>query len=174
MRLLSHAAGPLSRGGCAPLWGTRRIGPDLSREFNLHPRDWQLTHLYNPRLVVRDSVMPPYRWLFNGSANQPTQEGLDVLAYLQSLGRARQLSGFERQPLASSVQPAMPDMAMPSEPAARATPPTVPIAMTGGYSPSTPVLHPASNPGDLQEEISRGGTLFAANCASCHGAAGRG
>src|SRR5258708_33105560 len=46
--------------------------------------------------------------------------------------------------------------------------------MTGGYSPSAPVLHPASNPGDLQEEISRGGTLFAANCASCHGAAGRG
>src|SRR5260370_19046129 len=68
----------------------------------------------------------------------------------------------------------MPDMAMPSEPAARATPPPVPIAMTGGYSPSAPVLHPASNPGDLQEEISRGGTLFAANCASCHGAAGRG
>ena len=34
-------------------------GPDLSREFNLHPRDWQLTHLYNPRLVVQDSVMPP-------------------------------------------------------------------------------------------------------------------
>src|SRR5258708_11870390 len=112
------------------LWGTRRIGPDLSREFNLHPRDWQLTHLYNPRLVARDSVMPPYPWLFNGSANQPTQEGLDVVAYLQSLGRARQLSGFERQSLASSVQPAMPDIAMPSEPAARATPPPAPIAMT--------------------------------------------
>jgi len=79
------------------LWGTRRIGPDLSREFNLHSQDWQLTHLFDPRLVVRDSVMPPYRWLFEGSANQPTQEGLDVLAYLQSLGRARELSGFDRQ-----------------------------------------------------------------------------
>ncbi len=156
------------------LWGTRRIGPDLSREFNLHPRDWQLTHLYNPRLVVRDSVMPPYPWLFSGSANQPTQEGLDLLAYLQSLGRARQLSGFERQPLLSSVQPATPDMAMPSEPSARATPPSVPIAMTGGYSDSAPVLHPASNPADLQEEVSRGGTVFAANCASCHGSAGKG
>src|SRR6202048_4671066 len=107
------------------LWGTRRIGPDLSREFNLHPRDWQLTHLYNPRLVVRDSVMPPYPWLFRGSANQPTQEGLDLLAYLQSLGRARQLSGFERQPLASSVHAATADMAMPNEASARATPPSV-------------------------------------------------
>jgi cytochrome c oxidase cbb3-type subunit I/II len=156
------------------LWGTRRIGPDLSREFNIRPRDWQLTHLYNPRLVVRDSVMPPYPWLFKGNANQPTQEGLDLLAYLESLGRARQLSGFDQQALTVSVHAAVPDMAMASEPSARATPPTVPIAMTGGYSDSAPVLHPASNPDDLQEEVSRGGSLFAANCASCHGAAGRG
>ena len=156
------------------LWGTRRIGPDLSREFNLHPRDWQLTHLYDPRLVVRDSVMPQYPWLFKGNANQPTQEGLDVLAYLESLGRARQLSGFDQQTLTSSVHAATPDMAMASEPSARATPPTVPIAMTGGYSDSAPVLHPTSNPDDLQEEVSRGGSLFAANCASCHGPAGKG
>src|SRR5207253_5559299 len=67
------------------LWGTRRIGPDLSREFNVRPRDWQLTHLYNPRLVVQDSVMPPYSWLFNGSPDRPTQEALDVVAYLETL-----------------------------------------------------------------------------------------
>jgi len=156
------------------LWGTRRIGPDLSREFNVHPRDWQLTHLYNPRLVVRDSVMPPYPWLFKGSANQPTEEALDLAAYLESLGRARQLSGFGQQAVASRIQSATPDMAMASHASARATPPTVPIAMTGGYSDSAPVLHPASEPNDLQEEGSRGAALFAANCASCHGAAGRG
>src|SRR6266853_5006555 len=113
------------------LWGTRRIGPDLSREFNLHSRDWQLTHLYNPRLVVPDSVMPPYPWLFDGSPNQPTEEGLDVLAYLQSLGRARELSGFDRQAVTSSVLPGTSDMAMAGEPSARATPPNVPIAMIG-------------------------------------------
>jgi cytochrome c oxidase cbb3-type subunit I/II len=156
------------------LWGTRRIGPDLSREFNVRSRDWQLTHLYNPRLVVRDSVMPPYSWLFNGSPDRPTEEGLDVLAYLESLGRARQLSGFERQALGSSVQTGTSDMAMASEPSARATPPTVPIAMTGGYSVSAPILHPASDPDDLRDEVSRGGALFAANCASCHGPAGLG
>jgi cytochrome c oxidase cbb3-type subunit 2/cytochrome c oxidase cbb3-type subunit I/II len=156
------------------LWGTRRIGPDLSREFNLHSPDWQLTHLFNPRLVVRDSVMPPYPWLFNGNPNQPTQEGLDVLAYLQSLGRARQLSGFDQQTLAAGVQIEIADMAMASEPSARATPPSVPTAMVGGYSLSAPVLHPAFDPNDLQEEVARGGALFAANCASCHGSAGRG
>jgi cytochrome c oxidase cbb3-type subunit I/II len=156
------------------LWGTRRIGPDLSREFSLHPSDWQLTHLYNPRLVVRDSVMPPYPWLFKGSANQPTQEALDLLAYLQSLGRARELSGFDRQPMALGANSGGSDMAMASEPSARATPPTVPIAMTGGYSDSAPVMHPASHPDDLQEEVSRGANLFARNCASCHGAAAKG
>src|SRR5437870_2823673 len=156
------------------LWGTRRIGPDLSREFNLHPRDWQLTHLYNARLIVRDSVMPPYPWLFDGSPSQPTQEGLDVLAYIKSLGRARELSGFDRQAMASSAKSTGSDMAMASEPSARATPPAVPIAMMGGYSLSAPILHAASDPADLQEEVSRGGTLFAANCASCHGSAGKG
>jgi cytochrome c oxidase cbb3-type subunit 2/cytochrome c oxidase cbb3-type subunit I/II len=156
------------------LWGTRRIGPDLSREFNLRTGDWQLTHLYNPRLVVRDSVMPPYPWLFDGSPDQPTREGLDVLAYLQSLGRARQLSGFDRQMQPSGVRPATMDMASASTASARGTPPAVPMAMVGGYSHGTPVLHPAADQGDLQEEVSRGGALFAANCASCHGSAGRG
>jgi cytochrome c oxidase cbb3-type subunit I/II len=156
------------------LWGTRRIGPDLSREFNLHTPDWQLTHLFNPRLVVRDSVMPPYPWLFDGNPNQPTQEGLDLLAYLQSLGRARQLSGFDRQVLAPGIQPEMAEIAISDEPSARATPPAVPVAMIGGYSLSVPVLHPASNPNDLQEELIRGASLYAANCATCHGSAGNG
>src|SRR5712664_1001554 len=156
------------------LWGTRRIGPDLSREFNLRPRDWQLTHLYDPRLVVRDSVMPPYSWLFDGSPNRPTQEALDVLAYLRTLGRARELSGFDRQARASSASSGMSHMHMARVPWARATPPAVPIAMIGGYSLGAPVMHPASDPDDLREEVSRGGILFAENCSSCHGPAGKG
>lgn len=155
------------------LWGTRRIGPDLSREFNLRSSDWQLTHLYNPRLVFRDSVMPGFPWLFNGSPNEPTQEGLDLLAYLQSLGRARELSGLDRQRAADPPSETS-EMAMTGDPFAGATPPTVPVAMVGGYSTTAPVLHPASNPDDLQEEISRGRSFFAANCASCHGSAGNG
>src|SRR5271168_2236392 len=38
------------------LWGTRRIGPDLSREAGVRSRDWQLSHLFAPRSVVADSV----------------------------------------------------------------------------------------------------------------------
>lgn len=47
------------------LLGTMRTGPDL---FNIGARqpsiDWQLMHLYNPRAVVKDSIMPSYRFLF--------------------------------------------------------------------------------------------------------------
>jgi cytochrome c oxidase cbb3-type subunit 2/cytochrome c oxidase cbb3-type subunit I/II len=118
--------------------------------------------------------MPGYPWLFNGSPNQPTQEGLDVLAYLQSLGRSRELAGLNRQESASSITAEMPKMAMAGEPLAKAMPPGVPVAMLGGYSLNTPILHADSKPGDLQAEISRGANLFAANCASCHGSAGKG
>src|SRR5690606_22956171 len=47
------------------LLGTMRTGPDL---FNIGARqpskDWHLLHLYNPQAVVKDSIMPPYRFLF--------------------------------------------------------------------------------------------------------------
>src|SRR5260370_19873278 len=76
------------------LWGTRRIGPDLARESGVHSADWQLVHLNDPRAVVAGSNMPPFPWLFAGSAAHPTQDALDLLAYIQSLGRPRQLAGY--------------------------------------------------------------------------------
>ena len=75
------------------LWGTRRIGPDLARESGKRAHEWHLTHLWNPRWVVPESNMPPYPWLFNGSSLQPTQDALDLVAYLDSLGRDARLAG---------------------------------------------------------------------------------
>lgn len=73
------------------LWGTRRVGPDLSREATLHPEDWQLTHLYEPRAIVPDSVMPAFPTLFDGAPERPRQEARDLVAYLASLGHPRNL-----------------------------------------------------------------------------------
>ena len=70
------------------MWGTRRIGPDLARESGKRPADWQLVHLYDPRYIVPDSVMPSYPWLFDGSPDRPTQDARDLVAYLNTLGRA--------------------------------------------------------------------------------------
>ncbi|SUB82786.1 Cytochrome c oxidase subunit III [Pragia fontium] len=72
------------------LWGTRRVGPDLARESEVRSNDWQYTHLYNPRYIVPNSVMPGYAWMFDGSADKPLQPARDLVAYLQILGRERQ------------------------------------------------------------------------------------
>ena len=77
------------------LWGTRRIGPDLAREGANRSEDWQFAHLYAPRSLVPDSVMPAYPSLFDGSADRPRQEARDLVAYLETLGRARELAGPE-------------------------------------------------------------------------------
>ena len=48
-----------------PLLGTQRTGPDLSNVAARQPSDtWHLLHLYNPRIVVPQSVMPGYPWYF--------------------------------------------------------------------------------------------------------------
>jgi cbb3-type cytochrome c oxidase subunit II len=69
------------------LWGTRRIGPDLAREGARRSPDWQLVHLYNPRYIVPDSIMPSYSWMFSGDPGSPSEQASDVVAFLQSLGR---------------------------------------------------------------------------------------
>src|SRR3984885_2145234 len=75
------------------LWGTRRIGPDLSREHGLRTDDWHYAHLFDPRSTVPDSIMPGYSWMFNGSSANPNHDALDLVAYLRSLGRERELAG---------------------------------------------------------------------------------
>lgn len=48
------------------LLGTGRIGPDLANIGNRVPDEtWHLIHLYNPRAVVPNSVMPAFRWYFD-------------------------------------------------------------------------------------------------------------
>lgn len=47
------------------LLGSERTGPDLTTIGKRQPsEDWHLLHLYNPRAVVAESVMPSYPWLF--------------------------------------------------------------------------------------------------------------
>ncbi|MGC1329580.1 cbb3-type cytochrome c oxidase subunit II, partial [Pseudomonas sp.] len=45
------------------LWGSTRTGPDLARVGGRYSDDWHRAHLYNPRNVVPESVMPAYPFL---------------------------------------------------------------------------------------------------------------
>jgi cytochrome c oxidase cbb3-type subunit 2 len=62
--------GPVSEAGeyaydVPHLFGTRRIGPDLTRVGLKYGDEWHLAHFWNPRQLSPDSTMAPYRGLFN-------------------------------------------------------------------------------------------------------------
>ena len=58
--------------------GTRRIGPDLSRSANTRTEDWHYAHLYAPRSVVPDSIMPSYAEAFGLSFAESQAAGVPV------------------------------------------------------------------------------------------------
>jgi len=100
-------------------FGSKRTGPDLARVGKRYSDDWHRVHLMNPRDVVPESNMPGYPWLAHDAldgellakkmrvlrtlgtpysdadiaaapAAVKDKTELDALvAYLQSLGRAR-------------------------------------------------------------------------------------
>jgi cytochrome c oxidase cbb3-type subunit 2 len=59
--------------------GSQRVGPDLANVGARQPDvNWHLLHLYDPRLQVKGSTMPPYRFLFEQRKIrfQPSPEAL--------------------------------------------------------------------------------------------------
>lgn len=145
------------------LWGTRRIGPDLSREHGLRTDDWHFAHLFDPRSTVPDSIMPAYPWLFNGSAAEPNQDGLALVAYLRSLGRERELAGDSGN---EQVDRGM-AMEMSSGYSAHGVPDTRPRIDIGGINPDAPIFTGASQFHAANE--AHGRDIFQHNCSGCHG-----
>jgi len=82
------------------MFGTRRVGPDLSREGGRHSNDWHAVHFFRPRTVSTGSPMPDYPWFFDGSADKPTRRGLAIMTYVQWLG-----SWLESYPYYEEYQP---------------------------------------------------------------------
>jgi len=68
------------------LFGTRRVGPDLSREGGRRGNDWHAVHFYEPTTVSNNSPMPRYPWFFDGSPDRPNRRGLAIMTYVQWLG----------------------------------------------------------------------------------------
>jgi cytochrome c oxidase cbb3-type subunit I/II len=145
------------------LWGTRRIGPDLAREGGTRTANWQYVHLFAPRAVAPLSIMPSYAALFDGAADRPRQEARDLVAYLDTLGRARELAWPEGDAAAKAA--AAPGdhwahLAF-SAPQLNAHPAR---ARPRGNVPT--LLPPADN--------AAGRALWRDQCAGCHGPEGRG
>jgi cytochrome c oxidase cbb3-type subunit I/II len=67
--------GPVSEAGeyaydVPHLFGTRRIGPDLTRVGLKYGDEWHLAHFWNPRMLTPESIMAPFRGLFD-APNEP-------------------------------------------------------------------------------------------------------
>jgi cytochrome c oxidase cbb3-type subunit 2 len=147
----------------ATLMGTERTGPDLANIGQRQPSaDWHLPHLFNPRIVVKESIMPAYPWLFTikdklekgdvevnipeefmngrkGKVVVATEEALQLVAYLQEL----------KQPKLPNGTPE-PEFLYPKKPG----------------------LTTVSKPG-AEPELD-GAMLYSNNCQSCHQANGEG
>ncbi|RZW19071.1 MAG: cytochrome-c oxidase, cbb3-type subunit II [Desulfobulbaceae bacterium] len=44
-------------------WGSKRTGPDLARVGGKYSDEWHKLHMEDPRAVVPESIMPPYKFL---------------------------------------------------------------------------------------------------------------
>lgn len=148
-----------TRGDTPHLMGTRRIGPDLSRAGGTRSEDWHFAHLYAPRSVVPASVMPAYRSLFDGGPMAPKQGARDLVAYLETLGRARELAASPEGEGGGMAGDQMAGMAraavLNAHPARARRTGDVPAFLPNGDA----VL---------------GAALFNDHCAACHGPSGAG
>lgn len=50
-------------------WGSKRIGPDLARVGGKYPDMWHYRHMWDPREVTPNSIMPKYQWLFSAKVD---------------------------------------------------------------------------------------------------------
>lgn len=153
------------------LLGSERTGPDLTNIGVRQPSAvWQYIHLYNPRAVVPESIMPAFDWLFEvvDKAPQgvtavplpkayapahgvvvPSHQAQALIAYLASL-KQPELSAADMAQSAAS-------MAAMAKPAAPATNANAANAAPAGAA-----------------DTAKGETLFTTHCAACHQATGEG
>jgi len=86
------------------LLGSERTGPDLTDIGNRQPsEEWHMIHLYNPRIVVKESIMPSYPWLFKEVwrpdsndvvVNVPDKFKRDTLKQVVALAKANYLVAY--------------------------------------------------------------------------------
>jgi cytochrome c oxidase cbb3-type subunit II len=154
------------------LLGSERTGPDLTNIGVRQPSSvWQYIHLYEPRAVVPESIMPSFNWLFEvvdqapvsvspvplpkayaplHGVVVPTRDAEALIAYLAAL----------KQPPWAGTETGGAEAAMAGTASAAAsgisTAPIAAAAPTGGY------------------DAAKGASLYAANCSACHQATGAG
>jgi len=169
------------------LLGSERTGPDLTDVGTRRGSDvWQYMHLYNPRSVVPESIMPPFSWMFRvvdrapagvnpvpipaGFAPAhgvviPTHKTQALVAYLLSL---------KQPPLGSPASAGGNGSAAASSEAAAAAPTVSTAPSAGNVGRAAEGKPSAQSASPSAAQIAHGEAVFTANCAACHQASGEG
>ncbi|MEO6799041.1 MAG: cytochrome c [Rhodanobacter sp.] len=152
------------------LLGSERTGPDLTNVGTTKPSDvWQYIHLFDPRALVPESIMPNFKFLFRVVDNVPPGEtAVPVPApYAPATGKiiptaqARALVAY----LLSLKQTPIPGYAMNG--GMGGTTNAAPAAIAGAASSPAPA-------GGYSYDAAKGQSLFIANCSACHQTTGEG
>jgi cytochrome c oxidase cbb3-type subunit 2 len=155
------------------LLGSERTGPDLTNVGARQASEvWQFLHLYNPRIVVPDSIMPSFPWMFRVVDRTPAGVNAVPLSGAFRPAQGVVVPGPGAQALVAYLlslkQP--PLAAGAADAAESATPPTQGITATtpasAGSAGSARVTGAA--------QTGHGQQLFIANCSACHQASGEG
>jgi cytochrome c oxidase cbb3-type subunit I/II len=71
------------------LWGSKRTGPDLHRIGIKYQGDagavWHYNHMWDPREMNKESIMPRYPWLFSLEGNDGTLNTANTEAKLKAM-----------------------------------------------------------------------------------------
>ncbi len=145
----------------ATLMGTERTGPDLTDVGNRQAsKDWNLMHLYQPRSVVKQSIMPSYKWLFEMKQN-PSKNDVVVSMPAEFLdGKPGKLVAKKE-----ALQLVAYILSLKQTPL-----PTGTVAQEFLYKKAVGDI-PSSKTGDKTVD---GKALYDMNCAACHQANGEG
>ncbi len=141
------------------LLGTERTGPDLSNIGGKYPDAWHWAHHTQPRAVKPGSLMPSFSYLSD-------EDMSDLIAYLQTLGRERELvarRGVRRQ---AGEKAAHGNSEWEKEPITWIEAPQELRDQWARISEKVPVNDAAI--------ANSGRGIFMQNCAVCHGVTGRG
>ena len=147
------------------LLGSERTGPDLTNVGQRQPSVvWQYIHLYNPRAVVPQSIMPSFEWMFQVVDSAPV--GVTPVALPKAYAPLHGLvvPMHEAQALiAYLLALKQPPYGGAADSSAAAIPNTGSVGAT-----ATASAHATS------DEAVKGQALFTATCAACHQATGEG
>jgi len=160
------------------LLGSQRTGPDLTNVGARQPSAlWQYIHLYNPRAVVPESVMPAFDWMFDVVDQAPPGTTPVPLPGSYAPAKGVVVPGHRAEALVAYLlalrQPALPG-AMDGHGGTADANGAAHARMPGAAASGTSAPTGVSLSADGKESAARGSALFTANCAACHQASGEG